>query len=160
MNHPNYQLIEDFYGAFARHDAEAMVRLYHDDVRFTDPAFGTLLGEEVRDMWRMLVERGRDSLTIRCRAISASDTEGTARWTADYIFSSTGRSVHNEISASFRFKDGKIIQHTDRFSFWKWSRQALGTAGLLLGWTPLLQNKVRAQARKSLTKYTHSRRAS
>ncbi len=31
---------------------------------------------------------------------------------------------------TFEFRDGKIYQHTDRFGFWRWSRQALGAAGV------------------------------
>ena len=43
-----------------------------------------------------------------------------------------------------------IARHTDRFSFWRWSRQALGPVGLWLGWTPFLRAKVRANARAGL----------
>jgi hypothetical protein len=49
------------------------------------------------------------------------------------------------------FKNGKIVRHRDQFNLWKWARQALGLKGLLLGWTPFLQNAVRAQAAKGLT---------
>ena len=56
----------------------------------------------------------------------------------------------NDVQARFRFRDGLISEHDDRFSFHAWARQALGPAGLLLGWTPLLQNKVRRQARAQL----------
>ena len=55
--------------------------------------------------------------------------------------------------ACFRFQDGKIIRHRDRFDFWRWSRMALGPAGLILGWSPMLKNKVRRQAAKSLARY-------
>ena len=50
----------------------------------------------------------------------------------------------NDVRATFRIEDGLIVDHVDGFSFWKWSRQALGTKGLLLGWTPFL----RAQGRR------------
>ena len=153
----NKEVIESFYKAFARHDAEAMAALYHDDIKFSDPVFGTLKGEQAKNMWRMLIERGKQSLSIRYSNVQASDTNGTANWTADYLFSTTGNMVDNEISASFEFKDGKIIRHTDYFSFWKWSRQALGTTGLLLGWTPILKKKVSEQAKKGLEKYSKSR---
>ena len=58
--------------------------------------------------------------------------------------------MHNIIDAEFEFKDGKIFRHDDQFDFWRWSRQALGPAGLLLGWTPILRNKVQKTARKGL----------
>jgi ketosteroid isomerase-like protein len=153
----NKEIIASFYAAFANHDAEKMVSLYHDDIQFTDPVFGTLKGEQARDMWRMLIERGKESLSIKFSGVQVGDTTGTANWTADYLFSSTGNMVHNIISASFEFKDGKIIRHTDYFNFWNWSRQALGTTGLLLGWTPFLKKKVSEQAKKGLEKYIRSK---
>ena len=55
--------------------------------------------------------------------------KGSADWTADYLFSKTGRQVFNEIHAEFEFKDGKIFRHHDTFDIWKWSRQALGISG-------------------------------
>ena len=75
---------------------------------------------------------------------------GRAHWDAHYTFSRTGRPVHNSITAGFAFKDGLIARHADRFSFWRWSRQALGPVGLWLGWTPLLRARVRANARAGL----------
>ena len=69
---------------------------------------------------------------------------------ATYTFAATGRRVHNVIDAEFRFENGLIIEHTDRFDFWRWSRMALGAPGMLLGWTPIVRNKVRGQARAGL----------
>jgi hypothetical protein len=46
-----------------------------------------------------------------------------------------------------------IASHDDYFSFYRWSRQALGVSGLLLGWTPLLKRKVRQQAAAGLAKF-------
>ena len=64
----------------------------------------------------------------------------------------------NRIDAEFEFdKTGLITRHRDRFDFWVWSRQALGTPGWLLGWTPLLRNKVRATAAKNLAKFMAAR---
>ncbi|MGH6638900.1 MAG: hypothetical protein ACREBY_09910, partial [Polaromonas sp.] len=54
---------------------------------------------------------------------------------------------------------GLISRHRDRFDFWAWSRQALGTPGVLLGWTPFLRRKVRAQAAENLQKYLTQRKS-
>jgi hypothetical protein len=48
---------------------------------------------------------------------------------------------------------GKIVRQVDTFSLWRWTRQALGAQGLLLGWTPIVRNKVRAQAAHSLREF-------
>ena len=141
----NGQLIERFYGAFAAADPDAMERCYHPEVRFSDPVFTDLRGPEVMKMWRMLLGRS-DDLEIELGEHSAQDEEGTAHWTARYTFSRTGRHVVNEIDAAFEFEDGLIATHHDSFDFWRWSRMALGTPGLLLGWSPVLKKKVRAQS--------------
>jgi hypothetical protein len=87
-------------------------------------------------------------MAVTFRDVRADDTTGSAHWTATYTFSGTGRHVVNEIDASFRFADGLIIRHVDSFDFWRWSRMALGTSGLLLGWTPYLRSKVRQRSAK------------
>jgi ketosteroid isomerase-like protein len=153
--HPNADLVHRFYRAFAARDAMAMTACYSDDVVFEDPAFGELHGIEAKGMWHMLCAKAKD-LKIEASAIQADDGRGSAHWEAIYTFSQTGRRVHNRIDASFRFRDGLICEHRDRFDFWAWSRQALGPAGLLLGWTPLLRNKVRGQANANLQRYLES----
>jgi ketosteroid isomerase-like protein len=154
MSHPNTntELIQRFYTAFQQRDAEAMVACYADDVVFSDPAFGELHGEEARDMWRMLVARAQDfSLTFE--GVEADDRSGRAHWVAGYLFSQTGRAVVNRIDARFVFRDGRIVEHRDSFDLWSWTRQALGLKGTLLGWSPLVQRAIRAQARKGLDLY-------
>ena len=151
MQHPNAALIERFYQAFARRDGAAMAACYHAEAHFTDEVFD-LRGARVGLMWRMLCERAAD-LRIEYRAVEGGDAGGSAHWEAWYGFSQTGRQVHNVIEARFEFRDGLILRHVDRFGFHRWASQALGLPGLLLGWTPLLRNKVRATAARGLEQY-------
>ena len=152
----NTQLIEKFYTAFQRHDSAEMVACYHPDITFTDPAFGELKGQRAMDMWRMLVERGKD-LLVTFNNVQADDLSGSAHWEATYTFSRSQRRVHNIIEAQFQFQNGQIIRHTDTFDFWRWSRQALGLSGVLLGWSPILQNAVRQTAIKGLDAFVAKR---
>ena len=147
-----HNLIQRFYEAFAQRNAEAMAECYHEDAIFNDPAFVNLDSKEVKAMWKMLCEAGRD-LKITCSDIKTTAQEGSCTWEATYTFSRTGRKVHNIIRASFVFKDGKILKHTDTFDFYRWSKQALGLTGWLLGWTGFMQKKVQETAKKSLDKY-------
>ena len=149
----NEQLIARFYAAFNTRDLDAMTAAYADHPRFHDPAFGDLEGDDVMAMWRMLTQRSAD-LHVDVTGISADDRSGRAHWTAHYTFGPSGRPVRNEIDATFVFLDGRIAEHRDHFDFWRWSRQALGPAGLLLGWTPMLRNKVRRQAQRRLRAFT------
>lgn len=141
----NAALIDRFYTAFAAKDHATMASCYADDAHFSDPVFTDLDGPEVRSMWRMLCETGSD-LTLEHSGVAAEGDRGSAHWEADYTFSGTGRPVHNVIDASFQFRDGLILDHRDRFSFWGWTRQALGPIGVALGWSPIVQGKVRGQA--------------
>jgi ketosteroid isomerase-like protein len=157
MAHPHEELIDRFYAAFDRCDGAAMTALYAPDARFSDPVFTDLRGEEPGAMWRMLTGRATD-LRIELVDRSADDRTGSARWLADYTFAETGRPVHNDVQASFRFDRDLIAEHEDSFDFHKWARQALGTSGLLLGWTPLLRNAVRRRARGGLDKFMEDER--
>ncbi len=145
----NRALVTRFYEAFARRDGAAMAACYHPEARFSDPAFPDLRGAQIGAMWTMLCQRAQDfSLTFR--DVQADGERGSAHWEAKYLFSKTGRQVHNIIDAEFAFRDGLIVSHDDRFDFWRWSRQALGPAGLLLGWSGFLRAKVQAEAAKGL----------
>lgn len=150
---PHEQLIEEFYAAFAAGEPETMSSCYHPDITFHDPAFGTLKGRDVPDMWRMLIGRSKGQLQIAFSSIHANNEHGSASWTARYPFSKTGRIVTNDVTANFRFKDGLIIEHKDDFDFYAWSRQALGLTGWLLGRTTFLRNKVRNQAISALRRF-------
>ena len=148
----NAALINRFYEAFARRDHETMASCYTADATFSDAVFRDLRGDEVTAMWRMLCVRGTD-LTLTHSGVAADGKHGSAHWDADYTFSATGRPVHNSIDASFTFRDGLIAEHVDSFDLWKWTRQALGPVGVLLGWSPPVQGKVRAQAREALDEF-------
>jgi ketosteroid isomerase-like protein len=149
MAHPHAELIERFYTAFNALDGAAMAACYAPDIHFSDPVFQDLHGPEAGAMWVMLTGRAKD-LKIELVAHEGHDERGSAHWLADYTFASTGRKVHNDVHAEFTFRDGLIHTHHDRFSFYGWARQALGPPGLLLGWTPIIQGKVRRQAREGL----------
>lgn len=152
MANPNTELIERFYRAFQDLDAEAMAACYAHDIRFEDPVFGTLRGREAGDMWRMLLARASD-FSLTYSGIKASGQTATASCVATYLFSRTRRKVINEIRAKFAIRDGLIVEHTDTFDLWRWSRQALGLKGWLLGGTSFVQDKIREEARKGLAEY-------
>jgi len=148
----NAELIRRFYAAFAALDGDAMAELYAPDALFSDPVFVDLRGEEPGAMWRMLTGRA-DDLKVELLEHEADGDRGSARWIAHYTFTQTGRPVENHVRASFRFADGLIAEHRDEFDFHRWSRQALGAPGLLLGWTPLLRAAVRRRARAGLDEF-------
>lgn len=126
-----------------------MQALYHPEAQFSDPVFQDLTAAEVRAMWQMLLTASKDLRVTFCE-VKEDAGGGACRWDAWYTFSRSGRSVHNRIDAEFQLRDGLIYRHIDSFDFWRWSRQALGFSGLLLGWSPFLKNTIRRTARKNL----------
>lgn len=146
--------VERLYDALARRDGEAMAACYTADATFTDPVFVGLRGAEVGRMWRMLTAGAKDlAVTVTDFDLDNDGRTGRATVEARYLFSKTGRPVRNVIQATFTFQDGRIATQVDRFPFWRWSRQALGPIGDLLGWTPILRRKVRADARRRLDRF-------
>lgn len=148
----NKALISKFYTAFQRKDYVAMAACYHPEAHFRDEAFDLHSGDEAGAMWKMLLTASKD-LRIEFRDVQADEHSGSACWDAWYTFSRTGRPVHNIIHARFEFKNGLIYRHSDRFHFWRWSRQALGMPGWLLGWSGFLKKKIRATAMKGLNDF-------
>ncbi|MDQ1304222.1 MAG: hypothetical protein QG671_49 [Actinomycetota bacterium] len=141
-------VITRLYTAFQSLDGDAMAACYTPDATFSDPVFTDLHGSQVGNMWRMLCSSAKD-FSVNFDSV----TDHSAHWVATYTFSGTGRRVVNDIQASFVLRDGLISAHRDSFGLWAWSRQALGPAGLLLGWSPIIKNKIRGQAMAGLRKY-------
>ena len=149
----NEQLITNFYTAFGNKDIEKMAECYHGNIQFEDPAFGILNDKKPIIMWKMLLERSKGNIKIEFFDVIANENSGSATWVATYVFSKTNRKVINKINAKFEFQDGLIIKHTDSFDIYKWSKQALGFKGFLLGWTSFMRNKIQESAKKSLENY-------
>ena len=143
-------ILNTFYKAFQTLDYSTMADCYHKDASFKDEVF-TLRGKEINAMWHMLCDRAVD-FNLEYSLIK-QDSNYAVKWQANYIFSQTKRKVCNNIFAEFKFKDGKIIEHKDTFDFWKWSRQSLGITGILLGWSPILRNKVGLVANNNLNRF-------
>ncbi len=162
--HPNQQTIETFYGAFSRLDAKTMAGCYADDVTFDDEVFSLKGKREVAGMWRMLCEatqaKGADVWKLSFRDVHADADSGSAHWDAHYRFSATGRIVDNAIDARFSFNPaGLIVRHEDSFDFWKWSRQALGWKGYLLGLSGFMTKQIQKQTNGLLKSYTAKRKS-
>ena len=148
----NQELITKFYTAFKNKDVAGMQGCYSDQATFSDPVFTDLNAQQVRAMWAMLIQSGKD-MRVEFTAVKATEDGAAAHWDAYYTFSATGRKVWNQVDAQFIIENGKIVQHRDQFDFHKWSKQALGLTGMLLGWTSFLRNKVKKQASDKLAAY-------
>ena len=77
----------------------------------------------------------------------------TCNWTAKYTFSKTGKKVTNMCKAHIKIENGFITEHSDGWSLHKWSAQAIGIMGQLLGWTGFFRRKLKNQAKRNLMNY-------
>ena len=152
MTQQNLDLLVRFYEAFGRNDGDTMAACYTADATFSDPVFTDLHGSEPGAMWRMLTARSSD-LEVELVDRAADGDTGSAHWVARYTFGQTGRQVVNDIRSTFRFRDGLIAEQRDTFDLYRWTRQALGPMGIVLGWTPIVQGGVRRKARAGLDQF-------
>lgn len=153
QNAQNIQLIRDFYSAFQRLDWQAMRACYHPEAVFSDPLFNSLDNKAAGDMWHMLCA-GAKQFELQFEHIQADDTHGSASWQAKYLYTAgakvAGRRVNNRVFAEFQFADGRIIRHSDHFSLWRWSAQALGPVGAILGWSGWFRRRLQSRAARAL----------
>ncbi|TDD75641.1 nuclear transport factor 2 family protein [Flavobacterium caseinilyticum] len=155
----NEKILIKFYTAFSNADSATMCECYHSKIEFRDPVFGLLQKDDVCQMWKMLIARSRENIKVEFSDVKADEYIGSAHWMATYNFSKTNRKVVNVIQAQFQFKDGLIIKHTDDFDIWKWSKQAFGFTGYILGWTGFFQKKLQQKALLSLKEYKKTKNA-
>jgi len=151
------ELINKFYSSFQKLDHRGMNSCYSDDIVFFDPAFGLLKGDEVKAMWELLCTNAKDFSLTYSNIQHLDEEYSTCDWVATYTFSKTGKKVVNKIKANMRFADGRIAEHSDAFSLHKWSSQALGFSGWLLGWNRFFQRKIQNGARKNLAKFMEAK---
>lgn len=147
------ETIHSFYESLAKGDAEGMNQHYHPLATFSDPVFGSLSANEAQAMWRMLLSRAAGKLTVTHEILQADEMQVKARAIARYSFGPKKRKVINTLNSVFTFRDGKIFDQTDHFSFHRWASMALGFTGWLLGGTNYLRQKVRKSSLKLLHRY-------
>ncbi len=146
------QILERYYKALQQKDYQTMQGLYHEEAQFSDPVFTQLNSREVQAMWEMLLKRAKQ-FTLTYQILEQQEGTGKGVCAASYLFSRTGRRVQNNIKSNFTFKEGLIYRQVDQFDLWRWSSQAFGLSGWLLGWSPFMQKKIRSQAMSQLQQF-------
>lgn len=132
-----------------------MAALYAPEASFSDPIFTQLNGPQAGHMWTMILS-ARQDFSLTYAITQATDTEASVAWTARYRFAKTGRMIVNRVQAHLTIRNGLIVEHRDEFSLYGWARQAFGPTGILLGWMPWFQNRVRQTAQGSLERWVSS----
>jgi ketosteroid isomerase-like protein len=121
-----------FYDAFSSHDGmDTLEKLYAPDVKWKDPIFHFDDRAGTMGMWRILNTAAKNR-TVTYRIVSAEGDTVTVEWLADYEL--LGRKVHNDVTATLVIVNGKIVRHTDDYSWKKWSEQALPLGDAASSW--------------------------
>ena len=117
--HPNAQTLQRFYAAFAQLDHATMAACYAPNATFDDEAFSLKGREQIGGMWRMLCTATQKPgaaahWKLAFSGIEADANGGKAHWEADYLFSATGRKVHNNRRRHIYFHAGRADCHPPR----------------------------------------------
>lgn len=150
---PTEKTIHQLYRSITNGAISEIEACYTPTVKFHDPIFGTLIGNEVPKMWEMLIKKSKGNLAIEYTIIKSNTHKASAQWTATYTFGKNKREIKNTIHSEFHLKDGLIIKQNDDFNIWNWSKQAFGFSGFLFGWTGYMQKKIQKKAQLSLKNY-------
>ena len=141
------QALARFYEALARRDAATMAAAYAPDAAFDDPVF-QLRGPTSAGCGSRFSAAPASSRSTG-RSARAEPDRGEVAWTARYLFGGK-RPVVNVIESDVRFRDGQIVEQTDRFDFPRWAAQALGPPGRLLGGFEWFRRSVARKARRGI----------
>ena len=150
------KIVHKFYRAFAEGDAEQMVSFYHEKAHFEDPIFGKLNAQQVANMWRMLIARRDKNTQITHKITGVNGGIIKVNWIAQYNYGPKKRKVVNHVSAQLKIVDGRIMEHTDHFDLWKWTQQAFGLPGYLLGWSSFMKMKIKGKVSLALKEFIES----
>jgi ketosteroid isomerase-like protein len=148
----NIDLLERFYTAVQRSDIAAVRTCYSPNVLYSDPVFGELRGDRAVIRWQMIFSR-EAPLQMSFSDLAADHTTGSGRWEARITSTRTGREVRMVIDSRFRFAGGRILEHRDTFSVYRWSKMALGPAVRLAGWTTPLRSMLQRETAAMLDRF-------
>lgn len=142
-----------FYTAFQQGNAVTMGQQYADvdTYVFTDEIFQKLNVGEARKMWVMLLNTPNKPV-VKYELVVAGEDHAIVHWEADYVFSKTGRAVHNDVTSILFINNGKIVRQVDKFDLCSWTRQAFGVVkGTAICTFP--DHTIRKQARENLAAF-------
>jgi len=152
----NIEIIELFFAAFGNLDHQGMNAQYSDDILYSDPLFGMLEGQQVRDKWIMVCKGIRELRLTIVKTAEIDHEYATCQWKASWFPADSKRQIFLEGKSFMRFAEGRIIEHSDGFSLTKWIAQAYGIRGQLFGWLHFMKRKVQRQHRERLERFSAS----
>ncbi len=154
MGNKSTEIVNTFYEALNKGDIKTIRQLYHPEAVYKSEMF-TLKGQEVFALW-YTASQPEMNLKVECTSLKEVNNEVHTTWNISYQLSVVNRTVKLSEIGLFRFKDGKIIFHQDKYSFYSWCKQTFGPIGWLFGWTTWLKKRVSKQALKTINSNIYS----
>ena len=151
----NEATIHRFFTAYQNKEYTTMQNCYSKDAVYNSPIYGLINAEHVKAMWEMICKTNEEE-SLHFEKIELLDHEyTTCDWSLAYYY--TNRRINNKIKSYLRLENGLIIEHTDAFDLYKWSRMAFGLTGLLIGWSKFFQKKIQKSTRNKLSEFIISK---
>lgn len=127
--HPNEQLLTNLFQCLNAHNASGIAACYREDATFQDIAFRLRNKKQIHAMWDMICspnKKGLSDIKATVQELTANDSTAHAVVIEDYTYRDNGRKVHNKITSTFEFRDGRILKQEDRCDPVSWANQAIG----------------------------------
>jgi|AntRauTorcE11898_2_1112593.scaffolds.fasta_scaffold21693_2 hypothetical protein len=150
-DNPFTEIPKKLYQALNDRDYKSMWKLYAMDATFSDPAYGSLKGDEIKAMWHQICVRNTD-LEAEILSVTQNDAQTISySWKASYTHAMYNGEIENVINGEITVdKNGNILSQHETYSLWKWFSMAIGIAGKLLGWRTSMRENLQRSVRKSL----------
>ncbi|ANH80850.1 cyclase [Niabella ginsenosidivorans] len=153
----NIEIIDRFFTAFGNLNDRDLNALYSDDVIYSDPLFGLLQGQQVKEKWELVCKSVKELQLTVIKKEEIDHEYATCQWKAEYVSASTGKPVIFYSKSFMRFADGRITEHSEGFRLTQWIAQVYGIKGRLFGWLNFMKRKVQAEYQERLNKYSKSK---
>ena len=146
--------VYNYYSAFRKLNADAMINCYSNSIIYKDPLFGILQSEDVFIKTKMLCDILRNS-EFKLKLISNSKIEDVivVHWEADLLFGKKKREIICQIKSEFIVERETITSHTDDFSINNLAVQATGLKGSIVGSTSFFKRKLLDKSQALFNRY-------
>lgn len=153
----NIEIIDLFFTAFGNLNDRDLNALYSDTIIYSDPLFGLLQGQQVKDKWEMVCKNMTEFRLTVIKKEEIDHEYATCEWKAEYISVDSGGPIVFSSKSFMRFAEGKIIEHSEGFSLTKWVAQVYGIKGRFFGWLNFMKRKAQAECQERLEQYSKSK---
>jgi hypothetical protein len=132
--------LKNYVKALIKKESHALADCYSEEANFFDPIFDNLDKENLVKYWELRFTTYKD-LKILVLASELYEHSASIKWFISY--KQKNKKIRYSMVSILEIRNGKIIKQFDHFHFWKMAMQAYGFMGFFLGWTKLMNARVK-----------------